>query len=155
MVRSRPDDHTRVPVISIPAGLIVAAAAMGWALRRTHRVEVRGDSMAPGFLPGDRLVVFRAGRPAPGQVVALIDPRDPDRVLVKRVAAAGPAGIDVRGDNTAHSTDSRRFGPVAATAIIGRVVYRYAPPARVGWLPGRVRPPGVTSNPGVPAPVWG
>jgi len=42
------------------------------------------------------------------------------------------------GDNREASTDSRDFGPVAATAIIGTAVLRYWPPRRAGRL---LRPP--------------
>lgn len=36
------------------------------------------------------------------------------------------------GDNRAHSTDSRVYGPVAQEAIVGRVSRRIWPPARWG-----------------------
>ena len=38
------------------------------------------------------------------------------------------------GDNRAHSTDSRNYGPVAHEAIVGRVSRRIWPPARWGAL---------------------
>ncbi len=38
------------------------------------------------------------------------------------------------GDNRAHSTDSRSYGPVDSSRIIGRVWLRYWPPARFGVL---------------------
>lgn len=81
--------------------------------------------------PGDRLVVVRR-RPRPGELVAVHDPRRPERLLVKRVAAVGPHGVDVRGDDPDRSTDSRAFGPVAPEAVVGVVVHRYAPAARAG-----------------------
>ena len=52
--------------------------------------------------------------------------------LVKRVVAAGEAGLTVAGDNPAMSTDSRVFG--AVPSVLGRPVYRYHPP----WRSGRV-----------------
>ena len=88
--------------------------------------------MRPTLEPGDRLLVVRGRRPPVGAVVALADPRDPGRVLVKRVAAWGPEGAEVLGDDPAASTDSRHFGPVAPEALLGRVVRRYAPPGRRG-----------------------
>lgn len=99
------------------------------------RVRVGGPSMLPGFAPGERLVVSRWARWGPGSVVALPDPRDPGRMLVKRVHSVGPGAVDVRGDNAGASTDSRTFGPVAPAAIAGRVVYRYFP----AEVAGRVR----------------
>ena len=46
----------------------------------------------------------------------------------------------VLGDNRAHSTDSRDFGPVRATSIVGRAWLRYWPLMAWGTLdPRRVR----------------
>ncbi len=47
----------------------------------------------------------------------------------------GPDEYFVLGDNSAHSTDSRAFGPVSSDRIIGRVWFRIWPPS--AW--GRVR----------------
>jgi nickel-type superoxide dismutase maturation protease len=94
-------------------------------------VVVDGDSMRPGLEPGDRLLVLRL-RPRVGDVVALRDPRQASRIIVKRVVAIDTDGIDVRGDNLGASTDSRAFGPVARRDVLGRVVYRYAPAPRAG-----------------------
>ena len=106
------------------------AAAASALLRR---VEVQGDSMRPTLLAGDRLLVLRAGRVRPGDLVVFADPRQPRRRMVKRVAAVDDGGVTVTGDNAEHSTDSRLFGPVGA--VEGRPVYRYHPPGRVGRLP--------------------
>jgi nickel-type superoxide dismutase maturation protease len=96
------------------------------------RVLVEGDSMRPTLEPGDRLLAIRARRIRAGQLVVVPDPRRPDRLLVKRVAAVGPAAVSVQGDNAGASTDSRQFGPVSRTAVVGRIVYRYAPLTRAG-----------------------
>ena len=115
---------------------VVVVFGGGWLRRRwpLGRVEVVGDSMLPALAPGDRLVVVRGGRAAVGDIVAVIDPRTPDRTLVKRVAARRPEGVIVLGDNAAASTDSRALGPVAEAAIRGRAVYRYYPESRRGRL---------------------
>ena len=105
-----------------------------WGLRRTSRVEVVGDSMRPTLDPGDRLVLSRVGRPRPGDLVALADPRAPARTVVKRLVEVSSAGLTVLGDNPAASTDSRVFGRVPAGSLRGRVVYRYHPAARRGIL---------------------
>ena len=91
-------------------------------------VVVDGDSMRPTLEPGDRLVVLRLP-PRVGDLVAL---QREGRVLVKRVVALDGDQLVVHGDNAAASTDSRTFGPVAPSAVLGRVVYRYAPTARAG-----------------------
>lgn len=122
---------------SAVALVLVLAAAATW--RSLHRVEVVGLSMAPALIPGDRLLVVGApcGRPpwpAPGTVVALRDPRDPARLLVKRVTALRRRDetLEVAGDAPGASTDSRHFGPVPRSSVVGRAVYRYAPADRSG-----------------------
>lgn len=116
-----------------PLGMGVAIAALWW-WRPVGRVEVSGDSMRPALAPGDRLLLLRHARPRVGDIVAVRDPRAPARILVKRVAARGPAGVTVLGDNPSASTDSRQLGPVAAAAVRGRAFYRYFPDSRRGLL---------------------
>ena len=93
--------------------------------------------MSPTLLPGDRVLVYRGIGPLkatirPGDLVAVTDPRQPGRMMVKRVAGFTAGGVVVHGDNAAASTDSRHFGPVDPAAVSGRVVYRYHPEARRG-----------------------
>jgi nickel-type superoxide dismutase maturation protease len=115
---------------------------------RSRRVEVHDDSMSPTLRPGDRLLVdpraYRASPPHPGEIVVLTDPETPARWLVKRVAAVGPAGRDpdhdtplpdgtvfVTGDAADRSRDSRQFGPVPLTLLVGRAYRCYAPADRI------------------------
>ena len=123
----------------ITLGGIAFVCVVGRAVRR---VEVVGDSMAPTMMAGDRLVVLaqRFGRfkwPEVGDVVAVADPRDPSRTLVKRVASVDRAAgtLELLGDNPAASTDSRTFGPVPVASVVGRAIYRYAPTGRTGPSP--------------------
>ena len=120
--------------------LLGAAAGLGVALagrRWLDVVEVHGRSMAPALLPGDRLLVeslsYRRRAPRAGEVVLALDPRAPQRELIKRVHAAGPE-LELRGDAPDQSTDSRTFGAVPAAAIRWRAVLRYWPPGRVGRI---------------------
>lgn len=116
-----------------------ALAAFGVVLAARHAldvVEVRGLSMAPALLPGDRLLVARL-RPRVGDVVLARDPRTPDRELVKRVAAIDAAGVHLRGDNPAASTDARAFGAVPASGVRWRAILRTWPAGRFGWVPSR------------------
>jgi nickel-type superoxide dismutase maturation protease len=129
-------------------GAVVAGAgvlALVAALSRLRRLEVVGDSMAPTLVGGDRVLVLRLPRAwplRPGTLVAVRDPRSSDptgsgldeRLLVKRLLVRTPGGFDVRGDRPEASTDSRHFGPVPRRAVVGRVLYRYAPPHRAGRL---------------------
>ena len=118
----------------------VGTAAGGLAVisvtrRSFGRVIVSGESMVPAFQPGDRLLLGPVWRLRVGQVVALPDPRDATRLLVKRVHSVVGPKIEVRGDNGAASTDSRQFGPVRRSQLSGRVLYRYAPFDRTGLWP--------------------
>lgn len=110
---------------------------------RIYRATVEGSSMAPALLPGDRLLVLALMVPRVGEIVAVPDPRSPDRLLIKRVISIDPEErtVSIEGDNRAVSTDSRTFGPVAWADVLGRAIYRYFPPSRVGRLP-RGRHPG-------------
>ena len=89
--------------------------------------------MRPAFEPGDRVLVARL-RPREGDAVAVLDPRDDGRVVIKRLVTIDAGGLFVIGDNAPESTDSRQFGAVARPRYIGRVIYRYAPGGREGWI---------------------
>ena len=97
--------------------------------------------MLPTLEPGDRLLLRRPGRRVgalrAGDLVAVTDPRERGRVVVKRLVSIGPRGLEVRGDNAVASTDSRTYGPVTGADVRGRVVYRYHPASRRGPFPRR------------------
>jgi nickel-type superoxide dismutase maturation protease len=116
------------------ARLLIAFLALVAARRWLDVVEVRGHSMAPTLLPGDRLLVMRAP-PRLGRVVLAADPRDPRRELIKRVARIEPSGVHLHGDNPAASTDARVFGPTQPSRVRWRAVLRYWPPGRIGSMP--------------------
>ncbi|MGL4551574.1 MAG: S26 family signal peptidase, partial [Gemmataceae bacterium] len=61
------------------------------------------------------------GGPRAGDVIVLASPVD-GRRLVKRVAAVDGDRLYVAGDNPAQSVDSRSFGWVPRSAVVGRVV---------------------------------
>lgn len=116
----------RAAAVAIAAGL-----AAGWVTRHLTRYEVAGESMHPTLRAGEYVVASRRGPRGDirrGEIVLAQDPRDPSRVIVKRVAAVGPAGVWLAGDNPAASTDSREFGAIAPEAVIGRVLAVYWPP---------------------------
>jgi nickel-type superoxide dismutase maturation protease len=124
-------------LLTIGGAAVIAAIA---GRRRLDVVEVRGRSMAPTLLPGDRLVaVRRRDPPRVGEIVIAPDPREPTRELVKRVTAVDPVGIRLRGDNPAFSTDARVFGAIPAGAVEWRVVARIWPLRRAGRV-GQARP---------------
>jgi Signal peptidase, peptidase S26 len=116
--------------------IALGAAALVVAHRRLDVVEVRGHSMAPTLLPGDRLLVGRA-RPRLGDVVLAPDPRHPTRELIKRVVATDDAGIALAGDNAPGSTDAI----VDPDTVRWRAVLRTWPPSRAGAVRRRPPPP--------------
>ena len=114
------------------AAASLASVLAGAGLGRLGRVEVVGASMLPTLEPGDRLVYLRTRAVGPGRLAVVRDPRQRDRLLVKRVVRRAAGGVEVAGDNPAASTDSRHFGLVADGLLVGRVLYRYAPLERAG-----------------------
>jgi nickel-type superoxide dismutase maturation protease len=114
--------------------LLLFAGFAFLARRMLDVVEVRGRSMAPTLLPGDRLLVARLS-PRLGDVVVATDPRDPRRELIKRATRLDACGVDLRGDNPAFSTDTRAFGPLPSNAVTWRAVLRYWPRSRMGRIP--------------------
>ena len=120
-----------------PAVAVIVAVLAAVAMRRLgfRRAIVVGESMLPAFAPGDRVLLGPTGRLRAGQVVGFADPRDQTRLLIKRVHAVHGPTVDVRGDYEGASTDSRLFGPIPRSGLAGRVLYRYAPPGRTGWMP--------------------
>lgn len=119
---------------------ILGAPWVGRVIRSwPHRVAVEGRSMVPTLSPGDWLLVdplaYRDRGPAVGDIVVAPDPREPARLLVKRVGRASSDGsLELHGDSPDASTDSRAFGPLPASAVTGRAWARYWPLRRIGLL---------------------
>jgi nickel-type superoxide dismutase maturation protease len=91
--------------------------------------------MEPALWAGDWIVVSEGSRPPRvGEIVLVRDPRDPENLMLKRVAAVTGGACTVLGDRPEESTDSRTFGPVPLANVLGRALFRYAPIGRIGWL---------------------
>jgi nickel-type superoxide dismutase maturation protease len=120
--------------------LIAAGVGAAYCVgKRYRRFEISGRSMLPGLHPGDWVLVdewaYRSTPPVRGHVVVVTHPRELSRHLVKRVAYVdGSDELRVEGDNLAESTDSREFGPVSASLVVGRVRWRYWPLSRAGTV---------------------
>ncbi len=99
------------------------------ALLPFDRFVVEGESMVPSVASGERVFVLRAAywlrSPKAGDVVVLRDPREPERLLIKRIDVVHGNSFEVAGDHADASTDSRTFGPVPANLILGKVWFRY------------------------------
>ena len=114
---------------------MIARLVRSW----TGRVAVSGGSMAPTLLDGDWLLAdpeaYRDRSPDAGELVVVPDPREPMRLLVKRVERVDPDGwLRLAGDAPEASTDSRTFGPVDPSTVEARPWFRYWPPRRVGGI---------------------
>lgn len=122
------------------------------AFLTARRVVVRGPSMSPALLPGERVLfdrlAYRDEAPRRGDVVLAQHPTQTRKRIVKRVAG-GPGEtvtVDARtwelgadewlllGDAAEMSTDGRDFGPVGRGAILGRAWMVYWPPRAVRSL---------------------
>ena len=110
-------------------------------LRRSWnaRVAVEGPSMEPTVSAGDWLLVdpdaFAGRPPMAGELVLAPDPREPERLLIKRVERVDAGGwLRLVGDAPDASTDSRTFGALEPGAVMGRPWFRYWPPRRFGPL---------------------
>jgi signal peptidase I len=133
---------------AIAAGCLALAPlpVVAWLRRRLAVMTVIGDSMAPTYRDGDRLLLRLGRRAERGAAIAFRTPPRPypggERLdwLVKRVAAvsgdavpaavrAAVAGYDVvppgylvvLGDGV-RSQDSRQFGFVAVDTVRGSVL---------------------------------
>ncbi len=99
--------------------------------------------MRPTLEPGDWLLAdpeaYASIAPAVGDLVLVPDPREPSRLLVKRVTEVHDDGRElfVTGDAHDETTDSRTFGPVSTKTVVGRPWFRYWPARRFGRVSRR------------------
>ena len=130
--------RARLTPVLFESAVVVAALTAAYGVgRRFRRFAISGRSMVPALRPGDWVLVdehaYRGRLPRRGHIVVATDPREPDRQLVKRVAAVDLHGnIRIEGDNAGESTDSRHFGAVPRENLRGRVRWRYWPARRIG-----------------------
>ncbi len=101
-----------------------AAELLWWGLRRRRRYRVQGPSMVPTLADGDFVLADPGRSPGVGDVVVARHPREPELIVVKRVAELAPEGLVLVGDAREASTDSRQWGPVALEGVLGVVTSR-------------------------------
>lgn len=89
------------------------------------RFKVVGHSMEPTLASGTVVWVLKWAylffNPKVGDIVVF---SQNNMKMVKRVKRIDTKGIELAGDNSADSLDSRSFGPVKKEAIIGKVMVR-------------------------------
>ena len=95
-------------------------------------IAVSGSSMSPTYNDGDWLLFVALppvvmGKPLRlvGKVVVIERENYPGIYFIKRVIRADKTGLWVEGDNTEASTDSRQWGSIGPTEIVGRILLRY------------------------------
>jgi signal peptidase I len=110
-------------------------------MNRVHfkKIEVRGDSMSPNYNDGDWLLFYLL--PAKSKAEALVgkvvliqrhSEVGTDFLQVKRVSKVTndpdfdkEVKIWVEGDNKEKSTDSRSWGALDSSEVIGKLILRY------------------------------
>ncbi len=89
--------------------------------------EVRGRSMQPTYVDGDRLLVGYGLRPIAGRVHVVRLPDGPDGprpIAVKRLTRLGADGWWAQRDNPLEGVDSRSVGAIPASDVVARVLLR-------------------------------
>jgi len=81
--------------------------------------------MEPTIRAGQTVLVNRMsywfGSPQKNDIIALYDPRD-GKILIKRITKKNGTRYFVEGDNKSASTDSKVFGWIGKSAIIGKAI---------------------------------
>ncbi len=85
------------------------------------RVRVIGPSMEPALRNGQVRWARRGGL-RPGRIAVFVEPGRPGMLSVKRLIREEGTGWWVEGDNREHSLDSRTYGPVPASRILGTII---------------------------------
>jgi signal peptidase I len=138
----------RVAVTGTVAVLAAGCLTLAWARRKLILITVKGDSMAPTYRSGQRLLVRRGGYQA-GQVVVFRPPSprvfDVDWLVKRAVAVAGdpvpadlseraavgvvPAGRLLVRSDAPDGLDSRQLGLIDNRDVLGVVRYPRVRPA--------------------------
>ena len=117
-------------------------SSLHFSVAKFKAVEVRGDSMSPNFNDGDWLL-FRL-LPAKSKSDKLVGQLVGKVVLIQRQSQVGTDFLQVKrvvkvnetnetnetkfwveGDNKANSTDSRSWGALDSSEVIGKLIFRY------------------------------
>lgn len=80
------------------------------------KFKVFGNSMKPTLKEGQEVLTFNWSKPKVGDVVVV------KGKIIKRIQKIMGDKVYLVGDNQAESTDSRHFGLVEKSQIVGRVL---------------------------------
>lgn len=85
--------------------------------------RVQGQSMSPALEPGDLVLALGWLRNfSRGDVVII---RHDAIEKIKRISCIDSESIEILGDNHSASTDSRQFGKIPRSMVIGKVMWSY------------------------------
>jgi signal peptidase I len=139
-VRSRP--RARVAGPALLAAVVIAVGV------RRSLMRVRGLSMRPTLREGDMVLTvplppvtgdgplhgaaweLRHRLVRRGALVVLSEPGRREHLIIKRVTAVTPEGVEVTGDDPGWSIDSRTFGTVPHRAVRRLVLGKVPLPVR-------------------------
>ena len=132
---SNPMSPVQVRSLSVPRGLSWGEF-IAWLFKRRLRYRVSGVSMLPTLNHGIEVLIdprsYRVSSPQIGDIVLFHHPYQRGTTLIKRISRLSEttlrreAGLFLEGDNSRKSTDSRHFGPVPLSRVIGKVTSRFA-----------------------------
>jgi len=118
-------------------------SSLHFSVAKFKAVEVRGDSMSPNFNDGDWLLfrLLPAKSKSDKKANALIGKLVGKVVLIQRQSQVGTDFLQVKrvirvdesnetkiwveGDNKSASTDSRSWGALDSSEVIGKLIFRY------------------------------
>jgi signal peptidase I len=86
--------------LTILSKLLIAIAGLLVGLIVTRFIitsyTVYGNSMAPNFIQGDKIYIIKIGSVNTGDVVLVKNPQEPDRTILKRIAAREGDTVEIR-----------------------------------------------------------
>lgn len=127
-------------IIIDSSALVAFRETTAWLFRRRRRVRVTGRSMTPTLQPGDQVLVDGSLAPTVDGLVVARHPRTPDLLVIKRVLEIDEDGrLIVGSDNPDEGTDSRTWGPLTPSDVVGIVTWVFDRPEAVTGR--RRRPP--------------
>lgn len=90
--------------------------------------------MLPTLPAGTELLVNRTAYknkpPQIGDIVVAQHPDQPKLKVIKRIAEVGETTVTILGDNPTESTDSRHYGAISRSLLLGKITSQWTPMKR-------------------------